>query len=155
MADIPSLLKVPFEKGIDGVKSFLKIQSPSKVLKTEIGMNMARGITEGLAGGLVPLPSIISDSIGNSDAVSAVTGDTAIALQSIVNQIASINNAISQIPDIDVPLKLEKIGKVLGVKDNALKIDVNPINITLNVKVVLEADKLSEVLLDTGKFMPK
>lgn len=155
LAEVPKLLKQPFENGISDIKDYLGIKSPSKMFRSDIGLNMAAGLTQGLTIGLANLPETVASSIGGTDIVSKVTGDAAEALHKIASQITEINQSIASIPDIDVPLKLEKIGKILGIKDDVLRIETKPVNITLNLNITIEADKLSQVLLDTGKIMPK
>lgn len=155
MSGLPDMIEEPFKKGVDGVMSFLGIQSPSRLFRDEIGLNMSAGILDGLTTGLAPAPNMIAETIAGSDLVGSVITDAASALTNVVSDVNEINKALTDIPDLDIPVKLEKVGKVLGIKDDKLKVEAPGLNLTLNLSVTVEADQLAEVLLETKKLMPK
>lgn len=155
LMDIPNIIASSFQGGIDLAKDYLGIASPSEVFRRDIGLNMAAGVAVGLSQGLIDVPSLIADSIGNVDLVSTVAGDTATALQSIVSQVNQINRSLDLLPELDIPVKIEKVGKVLGIKNDTLKLELKPLNLNINLKLTVEADKLAEVLIDTKKFIPR
>jgi hypothetical protein len=99
--------------------------------------------------------SIISGAIDSESIMNSVLGSSASAISNVLADVSSINKSLGDIPDLDVPINLEKIGKVLGIKDNKLKIETPGVNLTLNLTVTLESDKLASVLLETNKIMPK
>lgn len=155
LTTIPDIIKIAFSDGLTGVKDMLGIASPSKVFKHDIGINMAAGLVLGLTDGLSGVPNLIARSIGDVDLITAVTGETSATLQRVVQQIHEINAGLEAIPALDVPVKIEKVGKVLGIKNDTLKFEFKPLNVTVNVNLTVEADKLAEVLIDTKKFVPK
>lgn len=155
LLDIPNIIASSFQGGVDLAKSYLGIASPSEVFRRDIGLNMAAGVTTGLRQGLSDVPGLIVDSIGNVDLVSAVAGDTSVALQKIVAQVNQINRSLDMLPELDIPVKIEKVGKVLGIKNDTLKLDLKPLNLNINIKLTMEADKLAEVLIDTKKLVPR
>lgn len=155
LLSIPDIIKNSFSIGLTGVKDIFGIASPSSVFRQDIGMNMAAGLTLGLSEGLRNVPSLIASSIGDVDLITAVTGETNATLQRVVNQIQDINHGLEAIPALDIPVKIEKVGKVLGIKNDTLKFEFKPLNVTVNIKLTVEADKLAEVLIDTNKFVPK
>jgi len=144
-----------FSTSVDGIKSFLGIASPSKMFERDIGQNIGLGVTKGLSSTLMDAPSIISGAIDSESIMNSVLGSSASAISNVLADVSSINKSLGDIPDLDVPINLEKIGKVLGIKDNKLKIETPGVNLTLNLTVTLESDKLASVLLETNKIMPK
>ncbi|MHA2020160.1 MAG: hypothetical protein ACW96N_00455, partial [Candidatus Thorarchaeota archaeon] len=156
LSGIAETMAAPFEEGWESVKSFFGIQSPSALFRDELGGNLAAGMMAGLDTGLQDAPSTITEALNAEGIVNAVTSEIGNATSAIVADTEAINRAISDIPEIDVPIKIEPgTGNVLGVKDNKLELTSKALNIVLNLNVTMEADKIANVILDTKKVMPK
>ena len=96
----------------------------------------------------------VEQVLASAERVDTIISSARNTVEQIMVDVGKINKALSEIPDLDVTMKLEKIGQVLGVKNDVLKIETKPVNIPLNLKVTMEADKIADVLIETKKIMP-
>jgi len=154
---ITSALVNPFSTAFDELKTSFGVSGGISTKFDELGKSLASGLSGGLIGGLTSIPEKMMGifGVGKENIVSEASKSSAESITAVRSKIADITKDLSEIPEIDVPMRLERMGKVLGVKNDTLKIQMNPVNITLNLSVTLEADKLADVLLDTKKIMPK
>lgn len=70
----------------------------------------------------------------------------------MVEQANMISDALSNLSDVNMQAKMENLGKVLGYSGNdSLSIENENFQVNINVQVVIDAEELANVLVDTGQ----
>lgn len=72
-----------------------------------------------------------------------------LAIKKMVDEVNIIEDALDSLRmPIDIDAKLEKLGKNLGLQDKEFKIERKNLQVNVNLKVVLEVDKLASALAE-------
>lgn len=148
LGDLREKMVQKMEEVVGGMKDFLGARSPSQLMRDEIGRSMGEGIGQGFSLSLPDVASKLSEMVDAKKIEDVVSGTSGM-ISNIIGEIRTMNDSLENIPNINVDLRLERIGKALGIQGDKLKIESKPIQITLNLNVVLEADMLAEALLET------
>lgn len=109
--------------------------------------NTVKGLLPNLSKGLFSDIKVPTRSVSDMPVVKAIAR--------MVEEVNLLENSLKTLGEkpIDLDLRLEKLGKSLGLKNNQFKVERKNLNMTLNVNVTMDADKLAKVLLDTKYFV--
>jgi len=75
-------------------------------------------------------------------------GAMAEAVTQMVEQAKLAVNALNSVDDLSVTAALDTFAQAIGTGDGSFNITNEPVNITLNVQVTMDADKVGKVLVD-------
>lgn len=145
--------------GIQAFKDVWGIHSPS----TE-AIAMGANISKGLSDSLSIMPSnmetiadkslkAISDAFNSSSVIKGVKNFTSPAvavITSMIDEANTINDSLANLDVVNLDVKLRALADKLGVDNEKFRVKQGPINMTLNVNITMEADKLSKVLSEHG-----
>jgi hypothetical protein len=76
------------------------------------------------------------------------TSNLAQGVQAMVESAKSSIEALNSIGELNATVALDNFAKAIGTNKSEFKITNEPINITLNVQVTMDANKIGEVLID-------
>ena len=75
-------------------------------------------------------------------------GAMAEAVTQMVEQAQLAVNALNSVDDLSVTAALDTFAQAIGTGEGSFNITNEPVNITLNVQVTMDADKVGKVLVD-------
>jgi hypothetical protein len=145
--------------GIQAFKDVWGIHSPS----TE-AMAMGTNISKSLSDSLSIMPSnmemiadkslkAISDALSSSSVIKGVKNFTSPAvavITSMIDEANTINDSLANLDIVNLDIKLKALADKLGIDNEKFRVKQGQLNITLNVNVTMEADKLAKVLSEHG-----
>ena len=103
---------------------------------TELGNASSPSLTER---GLAAVSNFLGMGGGPTPAAQAIL--------SMVEEMNSINTALDGLPEINLNANLQKVADAFSVSES-INVENKPVNITINLSVTMDANKVGEVLVD-------
>ena len=144
MTSVGNAVKELFATSGDAsLMAMMGVVSSAKISASGID-NLSNGasILDGLGGFYKALVSVTGIA-----AQSPATG-LGVQVKAIVDEVNKSIEALNSIGDVNADVALKKFASAVGVSSETLTINNPGVNITMNVSVTMDADKVGKVLID-------